>query len=53
MGVTLIRLFNAYKKFKVLINVKDENSAITVSTEIGLSACCQLNSIFLFNTKSI
>ena len=28
------RLFNAYKKYKVLIKVKDEDSAITVSTEI-------------------
>ena len=28
------RLFNAYKWYKVLIKVKDEDSAITVSTEI-------------------
>ena len=57
MGVTLItvnfRLFNAYKRYKVLIKVKDEDSAITVSTEIGLSGCYQLNSILFVNTKSI
>ena len=38
MCVTLItinfRLFNANKKYKVLIKVKDEDSAIAVSTEI-------------------
>ena len=43
MGVTLITvnftLFNAYKRYKVLIKVKDEDSAITVSTETGLSGC--------------
>ena len=46
-------LFNAYKSYKVLIKVKDEHSAITVSTEIGLSGCYQLNSIPFLNTKSI
>ena len=49
MCVTLItinfRLFNANKKYKVLIKVKDEDSAFTVSTEIRLSGCYQLNSI--------
>ena len=46
------RLFNAYKKYKVLIKVKDEHSTITESTEIGLSGCYQLNSI-LFVIKKI
>ena len=56
MGVTYnhekvnFRLFNAYKRYKVLIKVKDEDSAITVS---GLSGCYQLNSILFLNTKSI
>ena len=50
MGVSLItikrltfRLFNAYK---ILTNAMDENSAITVSTEKGLSDCYQLNNIW-------
>ena len=46
------RLFNAYKKYKVIIKVKDEDSAITVSTKIGLSGCYQLNSI-LFVFKKV
>ena len=51
MCVTLItinfRLFNANKKYKVhvLIKVKDEDSAIMVSTEIRLNGYYQLNSI--------
>ena len=47
-------MFNAYKRYKVLIhvNVKDEDSAITISTEIGLSGYYQLNSILLLNTKN-
>ena len=58
MGVSLItikRLTSDCLMQKVLstIKVKDEDSAITVSTEIGLSGCYQLNSILLLNTKSI
>ena len=57
MGVSLItvnfRLFNTYKRYKVLIKVKDEDSAIALSTQIGLSGCYQLNSIPFLNTKSI
>ena len=36
-------MFNAYKKCKVLIKVKDEDSAITVSTEIGTSWVAAIN----------
>ena len=50
MGVTLITIkrltSHCLMRYKVLIKVKDEDSAITVSTEIGLSGCYQLNSIF-------
>ena len=43
------RLFNAYKKYKELTKVKDEDSeaVITVSTETGLRGCYQPNSILL------
>ena len=41
-------LFNAYRRYKVLIKVKGEDSVITVSTEIGPSGCYQLNSILFF-----
>ena len=54
MGVTLItikRLTSDCLMYKVLIKVKDEDSAITVSTEIGLSGCYQLNSILFFKYK--
>ena len=43
------RWFNAYKRYKVLINVKDEDSSITLSTEIVVSGCyisTELNSFF-------
>ena len=40
-------MLNAYKRCEQLIKVKDEDSAITVLTEIGLSGCYQLNSILL------
>ena len=50
LGVSFItvnfRLLNAYKRCKVLIKVKNEDSAITVSTRIGLSDSTELNSFF-------
>ena len=50
MGVTLITIKRLTSdclmhRYKVLIKVKDEDSAITVSTEKGLSGCYQLNSM--------
>ena len=58
MGVSLITIKRLtsdclMQKVSSTIKVKDEHSAITVSTEIGLSGCYQLNSILLLNTKSI
>ena len=56
MGVTLItikRLTSDCLMHTKSIKVKDEDSAITVSTEIGLSGCYQLNSILFLNTKGI
>ena len=56
IGMSLImvnfRLFNGYKRYKVLIKVKNEDSAITVSTQIGLSDSTELNSFF-FKYKTI
>ena len=54
MGVSLImvhfRLFNAYKRYKILIKVKDADFAITVSTQ---SDCYQLNSLLFFLIQKV